>query len=228
MKLDVLALAMACCLVPTLRMQSPDSSTPPRVRYLEWSPGWPIPERLRPDDQVVVITLEGADMVTPARRLSAKDVIDDAAVRADVVAVVDVERIDALLASKDAWIQTRLTGTISRILRINKGRRFRLGQHVDARVSGGELAIGQVTVRATDSRPFISSGLREHRSYLLFLTQDGDVLDALHPPVLVENARLSYPSPWRHAYANPDPLAGMTLNAAEKVVRRARTSWLLK
>ena len=144
-------------------------SREPRVRTLFWDPGAPIPGRLLPDDEIVTVKMGGIlDYITPGYALSADEVIADAAVRSDLVAVIDVARFEGVLSLDDTWVNTRLTGTVREVIRERKAGEYQRGQQLQADLGGGEVVVRKVTVRVGDSRRWPLN-----QSYLLFLGHEG-------------------------------------------------------
>ena len=194
----------------------------PRVRRLFWASDLPIAARLLPDDEVVVVKVGGdVDLITPRKLLTVKQVIADAAVRADLVAVIDVDVVDTMLSLGDSWVITRLTGTVRDLLRVREAGHFRLGQRLEAYIGGGEIRLGQVLVKAGDPIHPTAS-----RSYFLFLENQDGVLNMIHPPLVIKDGKLEYLSPVNADKEPPNPMQGLTVDALGKMVREARTSWL--
>jgi hypothetical protein len=197
------------------------------VRQLQWHSGQRIADQLLPDDQEVVITRDFEDAVRPSKPLTVRQVIDAAAVGADLVAVVDVGTVDTVLSLHDTWVDTRLIGTIQTILRTSKSHHFRLRQRIEAHVPGGEIVVAGVLVKAHDAVPVAARQLPAGRSYLLFLEEIQGVLYDVHAPVLVKGGKLTYPLPYSSPYEPPNTLEKLSLSEVTKMVRSAKTSWLL-
>jgi hypothetical protein len=202
-------------------------SAPPRVRTLFWYPDAPIPGRLLPDDEVVRVERGGIlDYITPSYKLTVEEVIADVAVRADLVAVVDIDQVEGILSDADAWVSTRFTGTVRQVIRERKVGDFQVRQQLQAYLSGGEVLVGKVLVRIGDPQRW-----PVNQPYLLFLgrggRQDGH-LYALLSAVVIKNGKLNYPNtpPQPPPKFPPHPLRGLTVAAVTKMAREATTSWL--
>jgi hypothetical protein len=136
--------AMACVSIVFACVMGAES---PRTRVMR-AGEQPIVERLLPDDEVVLISPD-YDVVVPDHVLSAAEAIADATARADLVAVVAVDDVKAILVDNGAWIRTRLSGLITRVLSASlHGQALSKRKRVDVYITGGELRIGQVLVKA--------------------------------------------------------------------------------
>jgi hypothetical protein len=193
----------------------------PGVRVLAWDPLVPIRDRLLPEDETVEIDKDWLDRYDPGR-LTARDVIEDATMRSDLVAVVEVGAVDTVLAEDDTWVNTRLAGTVRKIIRIPHGGSFAIGQRLDIQVSGGDIRIERVLVTTRHVKPVVP----ENCSYLLFLRVRGLHLSSLHHPLLIERGRLSYAYLRDVDYEGNNPLQGLSLSQVSTMVRRAKKSWL--
>ena len=90
----------------------------------------PIARRLIPGDEVVIIhPLEGGDAITPGAKLSVEQVIEDVALRSDIVAVIELETVEGVLARDGAWVDTRVAGTVRDVLRVSKNHRIARATH---------------------------------------------------------------------------------------------------
>jgi len=204
----------------------PAQSKQPRVRTLAWSPDAPIPGRLLPDDEVVRVKLQGdLDYIVPGHALTPDEVIEDLAVRADLVAVIHVTSLQGFLSQHDTWVSTRLTGTVREVIRERKAGEFQGGQRLEAVLSGGEVVIGNVRVQLGDPQP-----LPLHQSSLLFLHRREGSLAVDHLPVVIEKGKLRYP---RRQQLPPElkdvpanAIQGLTLAVVRRVVKEATTSWM--
>jgi hypothetical protein len=181
----------------------------PRVRELR-AAEQPIADRLLPGDDIVHISPD-YDVAMPDHVLNAAETIADAASRADLVAIVDVNDVSAALVDNGSWIRTRLAGRVRQILKTSSRTRkhFSEGNRVELYVTGGELKIGKVIVRAAEVLR-----LPAHREYLLFMRDDGASL-GLGPtltPLMVDRGLLvdTFPIGVRNAAT---PLNGLALNA---------------
>jgi len=176
----------------------------------------PIVERLLPDDDVVLISPD-YDVVVPDHVLSAAEVIADATARADLVAVVAVDDVKAILVDNGAWIRTRLSGLITRVLSASlHGQALSKRKRVDVYITGGELRIGQVLVKAGNPLKLPAA-----RQYLLFMKDDGAAPGPgpTHTPLLIEQGKLQDTLP-PGVSDHADPLNGMALSALVSEVRR--------
>src|SRR5690349_18865299 len=101
------------------RAGQPATSQTRQIRF-----GDPIPAQLRPDDTVVVVTRQ-LDKVAYPPGLSNTQLIEDAASKSIIVAVVSVRDVSGILSENETWIDTQLTGTIERILWARDRRKFK-------------------------------------------------------------------------------------------------------
>ena len=148
--------------------------------------------------------------------------------RADVVAVATVDTVDTALALDESWIDTRLFGTVEEVLRSSSLSKLQPKQRFEAHISGGEIVLGTVRVRAGAVSPVSLPQVPEHRRYLLFLEQSPSALYTLHPALLVENGKLKYVKPLRPQYLPPNPLEGLSLKEVAEVVRAVKTSRMVQ
>jgi len=175
----------------------------------------PIADQLLPDDEIVVVTPD-YDVAVPDHTLNAAETVIDATTRADVVAVVDVNRINAVFVDKGAWIRTQISGVLQETIKISSRVRplYRRGKSVTLNVSGGELQLGRVLIRA--GHPL---RLRLHSEYLLFMKDHGDLgLSPTHTPLVISNGRLVDTLPPGVA-DYPDPLVGLAVDDVKRMVR---------
>jgi hypothetical protein len=194
-----------------------------RQRAIRWNPTKSLAEVLQPDDELVVVG-RNLDYFEPDRPLTVKDVIEDASVRADLVAVVDVDAVEPVEIS--GWIYARLTGTIREVLRVSKDHHYRAGERQSAHVPGGELQIGHVLVRALDNELTAVPHLPYRRSYLVFLLDTEGRLYPTHVPLLIEGGKLTYPYTFNYPQQPRNPMEGLTVPDVARTAREARTSWL--
>lgn len=201
------------------------------VRRLPEDPSRSIASRLKADDDVVIVARDLSDRLISSRSLTKKDVIDDAAVVADYVVIVDVDVVRGVLTHNDSWIETRLSGKVREVIRVSPGHELSAGQRIEASVGPGELTIGHVLVMTTDDpedETHFTRLLPARRSYLLFLAagDSGEVPLAVHEPLLIEGDRLRYPWPPRTMWFEPpSAMDGMPLAEVARMVRQAKTSW---
>ena len=198
----------------------------PRVRELPFDPSHPIASRLLPNDEVVTIRNDGETglSVVSNKKLTVRQVIEDAAVGADLVVVLDVEITDGVLAQHDTWVNTRPIGLVSAVLRTSKTHRVSRGQRIELQLPDGELMIGKVLVKAGYTQ--FSKQLTPHRSYLLFLVDGDGVLYPLHAPAMVQNGTLAYAWSYKpRSFEPPHPLQGLSLREVTAIVRGAKRSW---
>jgi hypothetical protein len=208
-------------------------SATPKIRELIWSRTQPVASRLLPDDEVVVIRdIRDADLViVPRTPLTIRQAIEGAAVDSEAVAIVHVELVDGVLSRRDTWVETRIAGTITEVLRTSSGYTARRGQHVEVRWSAGEITIGHIIVRSVFGRreePVdYASKLPVDRLYLMFLNDAGDRLFfPVETPVLIEDGKLRYPWPEGSFRNQPThPLEGLALSDVTRMVKRAKKSW---
>jgi len=195
-----------------------------RVRELSWDPHLRVPDRLLPDDETVVMTREGLEVVGPAQPWTVTQVIEHAALRSDLVAVVDVDSVKGVLVLNDSWVYTRLAGTVREVLRTSRALQFEQGQRIEGDYPNGEIMLGGVRVKAGDRAPVNIPTFPEHRSYLLFLSNERGILQTAHPPLLIQDGKLTYLSPFRAMNLPPDALQGLTVAEVARVARDAKTS----
>ena len=140
-----------------------------RMRELSWNLHARIQDLLLPDDEIVVLTMSFLEVALPTDPLTIKQVIDEASLSADVVAILDVNSVEAVLSQNDSWVDTRLMRIVREVWRVSPSQAIRRGQRLEARLSGGELAIRKVLVGAGDRAPVIIPHLYEKRSYVVFM-----------------------------------------------------------
>lgn len=203
-------------------------SSHPRVREIPWDPLTPIARRLLPDDEVVIIRpFDGDDVITPGYKLTVHDVIEDVALRSDIVAVIDVEAVNGVLLFLDSSIRTRITGIARDVLRVSRNHRLVRGQHIEAHLSFGTAMVEHVLVR--DGRWQHPAQVHPGSRCLLFLRDaaEGMLLDE-YLPLIVKNGRVSYtkPYPEGNAYWPAHPMQGLTVSDVAQVVQHAKTSWI--
>jgi hypothetical protein len=185
-----------------------------RTRTIPFS-SRPISESLQPDDQVVIIDREKEGAVF-VRQPSARQTIEYAVRSSDLAAVVKVDDVGGILVQGGSWVDTRVAGTISDVLMAGKRRVVR-GQRLEFLVSGGEMMIGSVRVKAWD-KPKVEA----QKQYLVFLQGDPEtgVFYPSYGPRLIEQARVVGRPQSELGGKIHDPLDGLTLETVAAEVRR--------
>lgn len=119
---------------------------------------FPIAAKLRPDDEVVIVQMRADESVTDkvssgfdALRVAARS-------RTAIVATVDVSEVRSELALDGAWVHTVFRGTVARVHRmgpdVERRHRIQSGEHIEFHVSGGQVNINHVVVKAVPVVPF--------------------------------------------------------------------------
>ncbi|MEZ5417262.1 MAG: hypothetical protein R2708_07960 [Vicinamibacterales bacterium] len=89
--------------------------------------------------------------------------------RTAIVATVDVSEVRSELALDGAWVHTVFRGTVARVHRmgpdVERRHRIQSGEHIEFHVSGGQVNINHVVVKAVPVVPFPTA-----RQYLVFLS----------------------------------------------------------
>ena len=196
---------------PSAELVAQQSS--PRVRTLGRSFDVPIADQLKVDDEVVVFR-EEINKAVLSPDPSAQEVIEDASKAAELVAVVDIRRVEPTLVLQGTWIHTRLTVTVRELIKPSTTRSLSRGSVLAMEVSGGELRIGKVLVKALPILPFKSG-----EQYLVFLVPNArlEALDTTHPPLLVQNGRVSSILPGGE---DTDKLHGMKIDDIRRQISR--------
>ncbi len=218
----LLLVTIAICVVAAFDAQE-NAGTGSRT--IEWRPDRTIESQMLPNDGVLIVRAPAFDAITPHRQLSVTDVVNDLALRAELVALVDVNESGAVLSHNDSWVDTRLSGSVTRVVRISKAVRFRLHDRVEVRVSGGQIKLGSVVVNAITQTMPVAPTIPLDRTYLMFLRNIDGNLTALHPPLLVEKNKVAYLAPWKQPMYPDNPLQGLSVDRLVNTVRRAHTSW---
>jgi hypothetical protein len=92
--------------------------------------------------------LEGnIDVISPDKKLTVKEVIEDVALRSDIVAVIDVEAVEGEFWLHESSINTRISGTVRDLLRVSRNHRVVRGQHIDAHLWFGAAVVENVLVK---------------------------------------------------------------------------------
>jgi hypothetical protein len=213
--------------LPGVRSSVSAQSRQPRVREILWDPLTPIARQLIAGDEVVIIRPIDGDAITPGVRLTVKQVIEDVALRSDIVAVIDLDTIEGLLSRDDSWVDTRVAGTVRDVLRVSKNHRIARGQHIEAWLYDGTAMVGNVVVKA--GRWEHPAQLHAHSSCLLFLrdAEEGMLRDE-YLPLIVKDGTVMHtlPAPPGDRYAPPHPFQGLRVSDVARIVRDARTSWV--
>lgn len=232
--IEVVSAAVTCAVaVPSVWAAMTASSTvlaqsaQSRLRVLRWDPDVPIASRLLPDDVIVDIRNDGDLFITHTKKWTVKQVVENATVNAEFVAVVDVNTVDSVLVSNGSWIHTRLMGTVRDILPGSKNRRISRGQRLEVHFPVGEMVFGNVLVRAGGGDPLFVPKLPAGRSYLMFIDNENGRYGVTHAPVLIEHGKLVYPWPVVDVHVDalepPHPLQGLTVQEVAKIVRDAKS-----
>jgi hypothetical protein len=187
-----------------------------RIRTIPEQPGVPIEQRLLPDDEIVVIQrwahLDGIQLGNdPKNLIAAFTKFSELAVLADV------QSVEAVFNSDRSWLTTKITATIDQVVRSRLSAPKRGTQIEVEYTGGGEVTIGQQTVRA--GQPI---KLYPGERHLLFLAKDPErgVLYPSGGAWVIRNGRLV--NPYREADPKiTDPVHGYSLEAAIKQIRAA-------
>jgi hypothetical protein len=179
---------LACGLV--LHLAVPLAQAP-RERVIAEQGGVPIPSRLLPDDEIVVIeSLFPVQTLPPPSTLAEK--LRTAVAINQLAAMVDVTAVEGFLNEEQTWIRTRITGRVvesimSRGLAVSPGTQIRFEYFWS-----GEMRIGKVLVRAGEPL-LIESGKR----YLVFLIRDPDTPAWALGTVLIQVVDGKLMNPWQ-------------------------------
>ncbi|WP_291986301.1 hypothetical protein [Luteitalea sp.] len=176
---------------------------------------FPITDKLHTDDEVVIVEMRADEAVTD-KSLSGLAALRSAARRRTaIVATVDVAEVRGESALDGAWVHTVFRGTVAQVHRIgpdvDRRHRIRNGERIEFHVSGGEINVRNVIVRAQPVIPFPAS-----RQYIVFLSgrQGEQGLNVTATPLLVDGENLV-----AVASANSS-MAGLTLGDLRRAVRR--------
>jgi hypothetical protein len=188
----------------------------PRVRVIVEQGGVPIPSRLLPDDELVVIKpLFPVQTLPPAR--TATERLRTAVAINDAAAVIDVSAVEGFFNEKQTWIRTRITGRVVESL-MSKKTSLRVGSDIQVEYFwSGEMKIGKVLVRAGEPL-----AIESRRRYLIFLLHDPDgVAWALgSAPIQVVGGKLVNPSQAKAGSTTRDLWHGLAYADFAKQVRR--------
>lgn len=187
-------------------------------RTISFKPGVPIVSQLDRNDIFVTVDRiwEGVAFSNLVR-LSPKDQIGTAVARAEAAVILRVESVEPRLTEDESWIQTELIGRVNEVLvsetpRLSKGRLISLNHE-----SGGEAVLSGIRIRA--GVPLI---LREGASCLVFMVRgDARPWVPIHPVLTIENGMLVDASKAQGSRATADPLDGMSLSQAKRLIREA-------
>lgn len=130
---------------------------------------FPIAAKLRPDDEVVIVEMR-ADESVADRVSSGFDALRAAARhRTVIVATIDVCEVRSEVALDGAWVHTVFRGTVARVHRIGpdveRRHGIQSGEDIEFHVSGGQVNINHVVVKAAPVVPYPAS-----RQYLVILS----------------------------------------------------------
>ncbi|MFN7977447.1 MAG: hypothetical protein U0P30_04870 [Vicinamibacterales bacterium] len=184
------------------------------MRVIRYAPNLRLDQRLRPDDDTVVVESpgKGEEVVylrKPTEREIALELLNSTA-----AVVVRVSAAESELIDEGRWIATRVSATVAEVLRVPAGQSaaYRVGQQIAVTAGGGRLQIGGVQIE-TEGCATIVPG----RRYVFFIGRQ-DVFTALpllvHAPLLL-NADGSL-SP---AGASTSPLVGASLRRLRQLAR---------
>jgi hypothetical protein len=184
----------------------------PKVRVIPRAANRSIVEQLLPEDRIVQVE-QHLDLIDFDPEPTAREMIDFLIDTAEIVAIVDVRDAVGTLVDDGKWIHTKLTGVPREVLKVSGGSLVSRGKSIEVQLSGGELTIGKVLVRAGESIQF-----PKNRQYLMFLrlNRDWNGLAANGAPLLIEKRRLVNLSHEKSAFAS---LSGMTVSDVTKLVR---------
>ncbi len=177
---------------------------------------FPISEKLRSDDEVVLVRME-ADAVAVNRTLTGAEALREAVGSPEVTtATVNVLDVSGETTADGSWVHTVFRGAVSTVHRVGSGvpsqDRVLVGQQLEFSVSGGETRIGRVVVRAGTVVPFPKKG-----KYLVFLTTrdpQGRWRIVHSVPLLVQGQRLTAVAPSTSA------ISGLSLRDLRQAARR--------
>lgn len=194
-----------------------EQARPRQIRKLAFSPS-PIAERLRPDDEIVVVEWNLDVAVFDTEPTSFEAVKIAVTGLASTTAIVTVTGASGVLALENSWVHTKFVATVDDVLRTGKELQSRdrvsRGQSIEFHVHGGEAAVRGVIVRARDVVAYPLG-----RKYLVFLGRRAHengwtVTDSV--PLLIEGDRLSAVAP------ATSRLTGLTLADVTKAIRETR------
>lgn len=192
-----------------------------KTRTLGWDPDRPIAERLQADDEVVLLERRFEPMQSE-RRLTWQEIVQNNLRRSDVVVILDVDRVECVLAERGTWISTRASGIVHETLWSAPSTTFAPGQRLDAHRNDGQLTIGGVIVRAKRIAEADIPKMPVNTRYLLFLRtfrEDGRLYMG-HTPLVVAADRLSYTEPVEEPGQLRNPLEGHTLTEVARLIRQ--------
>jgi hypothetical protein len=187
------------------------------TRTIPYAPNRTIAERLLPSDKLVQVH-RPYDYPVFYPEPSARDILQGL-LQEDygTAAVVDVSIARGILVDEDRWIRTLFEGTVIEILNNppgNTGEPLATGAKISFSLDGGQLKIGDVLVKTTESLSF-----PVNRRYLVFLGPrytDADHLMLGTDPVLIEGDKLV-------ALPQSDTkLAGLTIADVRAMARRMK------
>jgi hypothetical protein len=110
-------------------------------------------------------------------------------IHSPAVIVVRVTSVEGYLAEGGTWIDSRITGTVTQLLKDSRTSKLQLNSPVTFVTSGGIIEIGDSSLEAlTRTRQFRTKPFRTNGEYLIFLqARPADVLVA-HPETSFEVA----------------------------------------
>ena len=188
-----------------------------RVRTMGYSSGIRIDERLRPDDEVVVIEKDDGLQIHFDRTPSVEFFVEYLVRLADVIVVIDVKEMSTVVVDERTWIRTGVAATVKEVFK-QENRPVRVGGTLRFQLDGGAVKFGNVLVK-TRPVPSVEVG----RTYLVFgvVNPENGILFPAHAPVLVEGDTLVYSMPFE---GSPDrganPLNGYSMAKLAAQVRR--------
>ena len=99
-----------------------------------------------------------------------------------MAALAEVRQVSGIVVDDGTWIHTRVVCVVKEVLK-DRNRPLRPGGRLQFEISGGEVAIGKVLVKAWDV-PKLQAG----RTYFVFAAVNSDtgVLFPNHVPMLVD------------------------------------------
>jgi len=191
------------------------------VRTLSWDPDQRIVDRLMSEDRSVVISrrLEPEPIGSPQ---DWHEVLREVVSRSDIVVMIEERAVDCVLSEGGSWIDTRIRGTVGKVLRQAQARKVATGSDLEVHMSGGELMVGKVRVVARDPSAAVEiNQVPTGGVLLLFLRDYSNTWYPMHPPLIV-NSVTKYP--WRYEVANQpiNPLENMSIEDIGNEIARIK------
>jgi hypothetical protein len=159
-KLQVLAMAVVVAGGMRLAAQAPGG----RVRTIPF--GMPIAERLRPDDEVVIVD-RPRPLDEPATQPTAAELFKKTLDASEIVMTATAEDIRGVLVEQETWVNTLVMFKLDRTLK-DPNRSLPFGALLNLEWSGGVLPVGTTQVKGWEP-PQIKMGGR----YLIFHSGKG-------------------------------------------------------